>query len=165
MNRIFFIFTILILLSGCEKFDLPRDNPLDNSGNEQPTPPNNNDIEIIYERNSIYWDNNNDGIINIGETIKLRVYLKNIGSNTASNIKAKINTNNDKVQMYYTNFNTYYNYISPNQEVYGKMNNNADFSVQFKVLTSFTGNNIKFTIDIFDDNSNHWADDFSVSVE
>jgi len=47
---------------------------------------------IVYSKNQVYSDDNNDGYINKGETIELKVFLKNTGTSTANAVEANFTT-------------------------------------------------------------------------
>jgi hypothetical protein len=83
---IYIIILFLFIISSCEKIipDLPRDNTLDGVNDTVVV----EGVSIKYSSHDIVSDNNNDGIINKGETVYLKVYLVNNGSNTANSVKA-----------------------------------------------------------------------------
>src|SRR6056297_3223441 len=101
MKLKFIIYIVLqIIITGCDDFqwDLERDNPLDNNTNLDEE---DKDANIEYNSIFVYSDDNNDQIINPGESISLKVTLLNSGTSKASGVSATITTSSS----YITNLN------------------------------------------------------------
>ena len=113
MKNTYILILLTLTLMGCEKFDLPRDNPLDNNvdtqNNEPPTP-----ASIEYKSYEITSDDNDDDFITKGETIGLKVYLKNTGGTTANLVKATFQTSNQYVSILSTSYDVSYGNITAN---------------------------------------------------
>jgi len=173
MKNYKYIFALLVVycITSCEKKDLnwnlPRDNPLDTGSTNN----NSTKVPILnYSKYSVYNDDNGDGIINKGETIKLKVYVKNNGTSTANGVKGTITTSNSYISNLLPTTNVDYNsYTSGNdipagQERYGYYA--FAYTVQFTVSnTTPIGSNIIFNMNITDDFGNNWADSFTITVQ
>ena len=138
-SLIIYVIFFAITFIGCEKMDLPRDNPNDK---------NQNGIALTFSRYVVNLDDNNDKIINAGETIYLIIYLKNEGQLNANGVKASIFTNSPFISdlspttdVGYTSGGT--NTIVPNEERYG-------FASRSPVIHT-----LKFKVDI---NTTHSVD-------
>ena len=118
---------------------------------------------ITYNSFNIYSDNNSDGIINKGETIRLNVSLKNTGTSTARAVKATFSTSS-----------SYVSNLSPTTQIsYGDISANSVkwyqyesyYVIQFTVSSSTPANtSIPFSISIVDESGNTWSTGFSVTV-
>ncbi len=112
----------------------------------------------IDDDNSGTSSGNNDGIINPGENIELRVGILNSGSQSASSVSATISTEDDFVT------------ISDNTEDFGTIaagntvfcNDDFDISINPNVLG---GHEIHLLLDIEDDNGNQWQDHIIIPIE
>jgi len=115
--------------------------------------------KIAFYEYEIYSDDNNDKIINPGETIRLYVDLKNIGTSTAQGVKAKFSSENEYISDLSTNVFSY-------GSIYAGAATNTYTTMQFKVSTSATNvTEIIINIDIEDDKGNKWTDSFKVIVQ
>jgi hypothetical protein len=94
---------------------------------------------------------NNDGNINPGERIELRIQLKNFGTSMVNGVSATISTSNQNVNILTATQN--YGNIASNSAVYSL----TDFV--FEVLPSAINNeDIRFQISISDNLANSWQD-------
>ena len=142
--------------------DLDRDNPLDlNQGRTE--------ANITFSKYEVYSDNNNDDQINKGESIKLKVYLKNNGSSTANKVRATITTNSSYITSlsnstsigYYYQSN--YDYITAGGEGEPYSSN---YFLGFNVSnTTPSGTVITFNVSITDESNNAWNSSFNITVE
>ncbi|MDR3367183.1 MAG: hypothetical protein LBO71_09510, partial [Prevotellaceae bacterium] len=114
---------------------------------------------IAYNSHSVYSDSNGDKIINNGEAVTLRVYLKNIGTSTANGVKATFSTASTYVSGFTPAAPISYSSISAgSSSIYGE--------IQFSVSSSTpAGTQIPISISITDGSGNTWAETFSVTVE
>jgi len=128
---------------------------------------------IKFSRIEVVSDDNNNGIVNKGESVKLKVYLQNTGSSTANKVRGTISTTSIYVSnliptspVPYNNSDQYYDYIPVGSERFGYFSGQYPaYTMSFKVSSSITsGSNINFNIDISDESNNSWADSFSVTV-
>ena len=128
---------------------------------------------IKYSRFEVVEDDNNNSIVNKGESVKLRVYLQNIGSSTANKVRGTISTTNSYVSnliptgpIPYNNSDQYYDYIPAGAERFGYFSGQyPSYTTSFKVSGSMTsGSNITFNMDISDESNSSWTDTFNVTV-
>ena len=176
MRKILFILIAGFCLSACTELDnieflnLKRDNPLDNKNNSELK----GGIDLKFDTYSIYKDNNNDEIINKGETVELRVCLKNTGSSDAKAVKATFSTTSSYVsgftptaQVNYGNILAY----GTKWADYAGSSGTSDYylnyyTIKFTVSNTTPANtNIPITISITDENNNTWTSSFDVKVE
>ncbi|NOQ26671.1 MAG: hypothetical protein GQ564_15030 [Bacteroidales bacterium] len=164
--RIVLFIGLIIISYGCDDFqwDLTRDNPLDDNfdkeNNEIPTP-----ARIEYKSYEITSDDNNDNFITKGETIDLKVYLKNTGGATANAVKVTFQTNSPNASIISTSSDISYGNMTANSEVAGQYYY-YDYSLQFKVSDSAPVNtSIIFFMNISDEAGNTWTDNFSIIVQ
>jgi len=174
MKALYFLLLVLFFYS-CEKIDLPRDNPLDNnSGSGKP--------EIVFSKYDIVYDGDNllnaslngNGIINKTESVKLKIYLQNVGSKPANKVKGTITCTNS----YVTNlsptgsisFNSHSltadDYIPINEERYGYSGSfPVEYTISFDIpYGAYTGASPTFTISITDESLNQWSDNFTITI-
>ena len=117
---------------------------------------------IQYSRNTIYNDTNGDGIINKGETIDLKVYLKNTGSSDANSVTATMTTTSPYVSSLSPTTSVSFGTISAGSESYTY----SSYSWSFNVSGSTpTGTVITFNLSITDAQGNSWTQSFSVTVQ
>ena len=167
--KIYFL-AFLILLTSCVKleWDLKRDNPGDTNQNINGEAP-----FIKFSKFEVVADNNGDGVVNKGESIKLKVFLKNTGRTQANVVRATITTTNNYIsslipttQVPYNNSSSYYDYIASGDERYGYFAGAyPDYTLSFNVsdLTP-NGSVIIFNLSISDEAGNTWSDQFTVIV-
>jgi len=154
-----FLSTVLLFM-GCKK--ITRDNPLDNKN-----PDNIYKSFLKFSRVEVTSDNNNDNVINKGESIKLKVYMKNNGNARISSLRGTISCSDNYISdlsyannIPYYNFSTYtYDYADPGAEV---CNNSL---LTFNVADSIpNGSTINFSITLTDNAGNSWTDTFPITV-
>lgn len=119
---------------------------------------------IRFSKYEVISDNNNDGIVNRGEVVKVRVYLKNVGTSRAYQVNARLTTTDP----YTTIDSNYANYadLDAGWEHYGESYWDSDWSYKFTISDSCpSGHIVVFDLDIKDDHSNSWSDSFTVPVQ
>ena len=117
---------------------------------------------IQYSRNTIYNDTNGDGIINKGETIDLKVDLKNTGTSDANSVTATMTTTSPYVSSLSPTTSVSFGTISAGSE----SNNYSSYSWSFIVSSSTpTGTSITFNLAIGDGQSNTWTSSFAIIVQ
>jgi uncharacterized protein (DUF302 family) len=122
--------------------------------------------QIVYDKYSVYSDSNGDEIVNNGETVGLQVWLKNIGTSAAKQVKATFST-----------ANPYASSLTPTTQInYGDMaagsSEMADYNgystrytIQFTISSSMpAGTQIPINISITDESGNTWTESFNVTV-
>ena len=122
---------------------------------------------IVYSRYTVYSDNNGDGIINKGESIALKVYLKNTGSSDANSVTATMTTTSSYVSSLAPTSAISFGTISAGSEsnYYGNYYS-SEYSWSFAVSSSTpTGTQIPFTLNITDGQGNTWTQSFTVTVQ
>ncbi len=160
IKRILFIL-IAFALFGCEKWDLERDNPLDNNVAVS----NNEPADITYKKYEVYSDDNNDGLITKGETVELKVYLKNIGGKTANAVDASFSTTSPYASVLSNSYDVSYGNMASNDEVSGQYYYYG-YSLKFKVSNSTpVDTDISFSINITDEDGHSWQETFSITVQ
>jgi hypothetical protein len=151
---------VILFFDGCKKLD--RDNPLDaNKGTTEQG--------INFSRYDVTEDNNNDQQINKGESIKLKVYLKNNGKSKANKVRGVISCSNSYISAlsptttvsYYSYGISSYDYIDTGQEGYAITGSYLSFNVS---NTAPNGEVITFNITITDEANNTWSDSFTITV-
>jgi hypothetical protein len=167
MNTLYIKIEIIIFLfivTGC--IDLERDNPLDGNNINAVQGPN-----IIFSYLEVNEDDNSDGVINKGETIGLRIYLKNIGNEDAYNVNATISTTSSFITSLYPAYTIdfsddyYYSSIGSGYESnYGGYPDNNTISFNVSENTP-SGTVLTFNLNIEDNSGNHWTDSFDVLVQ
>jgi len=174
MRKVLVLICVSLLFYGCEELEiinLPRDNP--NDIHNPNYVPNQFPI-IIFSRYEVVFDSNGDGIINKNESVKLRIFLKNIGNKDAKKVKATISCQNS----YITNlsptteipFNsrslTADDYIPAQEERYGYSGSYpVDYTIAFDIpYGAYTGASPTFNINIKDDDSNEWTASFTITI-
>jgi uncharacterized membrane protein len=158
--KIYILFAVTIVLVGCDElqWDLPRDNPLDNNTEDTENSP-----EVCFSKYDVYSDGNNDQVINPGESISLRVYLKNTGNSSALDVHATFTTNSDYITNLSENVSVDYNTIDTGEVKYPEF---ASSFLNIGISSSAPpGEVITFNIEITDGNNNTWTDEFTVTVK
>jgi hypothetical protein len=172
MKNIIYLIIIGLNLSAC---DLDRDNPLDEKNNPTKGGGNStpqNDVKIKFDSYCIYSDNNNDGTINNGETVGLKVSLKNTGSSAAKSVKATFSTTSSYVSGFSPTTQINYGDISANgikwADYTGSNNTTGsylEYTIQFTVSNTAPANTqIPIAIIIVDESNNTWTSDFNITV-
>jgi len=122
---------------------------------------------ITFSRYIIYDDTNGDGIINKGESIQLRVYLKNTGNSNANSVTATMTTTNSYISSLSPTSSISFGTISAGYEsnYYGNYYS-SNYSWSFNVSGSTpAGTVITFNLSITDAQGNSWTQSFSVTVQ
>ncbi|MCK5051447.1 MAG: T9SS type A sorting domain-containing protein [Candidatus Cloacimonetes bacterium] len=127
--------------------------------------PNISEIEIV--ENDVFINHsdfqiddsagNNDGYINSNETIAFGIELQNYGTTTANGVSAILSCESDDINI--TNNSADYGSINSGGSAYA--NDDFAFTVDGDV---YGGQEIIFTLEIEDDNSNVWFDNLILNV-
>ena len=124
---------------------------------------------IQYSKYVVTYDNNNDGIINKGETVYLQLYLKNVGSSTAKGVSATMTTTSSYISGLSPTSSNSFGDITPNSQAYASYGydpNYNDYSWMFTVSSSTpVGTSITFNLAITDGQGNSWTQSFTVTVQ
>ena len=165
MKKQIYIFLLIIpFVISCEKIvpDLPRDNPLDSKSTN-----NNNNTgspSLVYTKFIVTSDDNNNGIIEIGEHIKIKVFVKNTGSGIAKGVEANFTFENYNNVFFYGG-TAYYGVITPSAENFGSLNTIDNYSIRFDLdFSILTGSTKKVNMLITDVNGGTWSDSFEFTV-
>lgn len=119
--------------------------------------------DLKFSRFQIYADDNNDGFVNRGETIQLRVWLKNDGSSDANSVTSLLNTTDPYVTI--SDNSGYYGTISKGNESTNYGGSSYSYTNKFKISENIPTNHvIEFLIEIADEHKNKWNDTFTISV-
>jgi hypothetical protein len=168
MKRLFYLSTICCLLAGCNYPELSIDEIKQVAKGDTSTVPVKG---IVFDSFSVYSDNNGDKIINKGETIKLKVSLKNTGASAAISVKAAFSTTSSYVSGFSPTTQINYGDISANKIKWADYRGNSvyeytvDYTIQFTVSNSTPANTpIPINISIVDESGNTWTDSFDVTV-
>ena len=118
--------------------------------------------QITYDSHIVFYDTGGDKIINNGETVQLRITLKNTGSGTVNGAKATFSTTSSFIfYIFPTTPIDYYNVSSETNRYvsYGY------YTIQFTV-SDFTPTNTQIPIDIsiVDESGNTWTSSFNITV-
>ena len=154
-----------LLVSACEDIEflnLKRDNPLDGKNNENMI----EGVALKFDSYNVYSDNNNDGVINKGETVRLNVSLKNNGTSTAKSVKATFSTTSQYVSGFSPTSPISYGDISAGYSVWkGGYSYASGYAVEFTVSNTTPVNmQIPISISMTDANGNKWIDTCKVTV-
>jgi hypothetical protein len=130
--------------------------------------------QIAYNTFSIHSDSNNDGVVNKGETVELKVSLKNTGTSTANAVKATFSTTSTYVSEFTPTTQVSYGYIVASgvrwADYYGSVGDFESsaryYTIKFTVSKTTPDNTqIPINISIVDQGGNIWTDVFDVTVE
>ncbi len=125
--------------------------------------------QIAFSSFSIAYDNNNDGIINKGETVYLLIRLSNNGSSTANSVKATFSTTNSFVSVFSPTTQINFGNISSGSSTYGDSGNAPNYNsytIKFTVSSSIPTNaQISINMAITDESLNTWSSSFNVTVQ
>jgi len=113
---------------------------------------------IIDDDNSGTSSGNNDGFINPGESIELKVELKNFGTQTANSVSAVITSDEDFITI--TDDSEFYGNIDPGTSIYSS--DDFDFTINENTLGD---TQIRIDISIDDNDGNQWTDIIFLVVE
>lgn len=159
--------TFFISCDEIEFLNLKRDNPLDIDIQEG--------IVIGFNSFVVSKDDNNDKVVNRGETIELKVSLKNTGGKDAKAVKATFSTTSPHVngftptsQVDYGDLPVYFTEKwADYQGNKGMYENHAKYyTVKFKVSdTAPVNRTIPIDIKIIDGSGNTWSSSFEVEIE
>ncbi len=125
---------------------------------------------IEFSRYEITSDNNSDQIINKGEDINLKVYLKNTGASQANKVTATISCSNSYISNLTPTTALNYDYpstthLNAGQESASGGSPNSTKTLSFKVSNSTpNGTVLTFNIEIVDESGNTWTDSFTITV-
>jgi hypothetical protein len=170
MKNIVSVIICSLLFIACEEIEflnLKRDNPLDEKNNANMV----DGVALKFDSYSVVSDNNDDYIINKGETVYLFVNLKNNGTSTANEVKAIFSANSSYVSGFFPTTKVDYGNISAgNTQGYsGGQNGYAGgtyYTIKFTVSSSTPANTkIPISISISDGSGNTWTDSFEVTVQ
>ena len=178
MRNLFSILILVIIFTcGCDltnPFSRLRDNPYETD----PYP------EVVFSKYAIYSDTNMNGAVNAGDTVKIKVYLKNVGYADVGTlysvwqyVTSILSTSSSFVQI--TSYGGYptarYEDVSIYDETgldtLGQAYNGADiisenYSYEFKVSsTTSIGQVLDFNLTITDLNDLEWTDSFNITVQ
>lgn len=143
---------------------------------------------IQYLKYSIYYDTNGNKIVNPNETIRIKVYLKNIGNGDAIRVHGVLTEDSSYVTLttyggvteaaYYNSDylfsygkNLYYGIPagieSNTTEAWngGGYGESSDYSYEFTIGSAPIGHKINFTLNITDILRNSWTSSFSITVQ
>lgn len=173
--KIIYTLFLISLFCSCKKLDLSRDNPLDNkSGSGSP--------EIKFSKFLVVYDGNNslnpslngNGIINRTESVKLKVYLKNVGTKQANKVKATITCTNSYITSLSPTGSISFNshsltaddFIPINDERYGYSGSfPVEYTIAFDVpYGAYSGATATFTLNITDETATQWSDNFQITI-
>ncbi|MDR1182421.1 MAG: hypothetical protein LBL13_10640, partial [Bacteroidales bacterium] len=120
---------------------------------------------VLYNSYNVYSDNNNDGIVDKGETVRLNVSLKNTGTSTAKAVNATFSTTSSYVSSLMPTMQVNYGDISANSvKWYSQIE--KYYVIQFTVSSSTpTNTQIPINISIVDESNNTWSSSFNVTVQ
>ncbi|MDR0612731.1 MAG: hypothetical protein LBG45_04515 [Dysgonamonadaceae bacterium] len=177
VKHIFLAIIGSLVFIACDEYEflnLKRDNPLDGKYNAGGGNTSGSAAAPNFNSYSVYSDNNNDKVINKGETIELQILLKITGASTAKGIKATFSTASEYVsgftpisQINYGDISVsgikWANYLGYNSEYAAYVNY---YTVKFSVSNTAPNNTvIPISIDIVDENGNTWTSSFNVYVQ
>jgi hypothetical protein len=159
---------ITLAFFGCKKFE--RNNPNDQKNpNYVPPPGKVPEVPVVViSKLEIVTDNNADKIVNKGESIKLKVFVKNSGGATANNVTGKITCTNTFVTINspasFVEFNSFgtFKYLNPSDEGAPVFNDYLNFTVS--TLTP-DGAVLTFSLSLTDKDNRVWNDTFNIVVK
>ena len=165
----------VLFLTTCQKIEtLKRDNPLDANGDGGGAGGGTiiNGVALKFNSYSVYSDNNGDKNVNPGETIQMKISLKNTGSSAAKGVMATFSTESSHISNFSPTTQIKYGDISSNTVKWADyIGNNSqyetylDYTIKFTVANSTpTGTPITISISIVDESDNIWTDTFDVPV-
>jgi uncharacterized Zn ribbon protein len=128
--------------------------------------------QIVYDSHTVVSDNNNDNIINKGETVYLFVNLKNNGSSTANKVEATFSTTSSYISGFTPTTQIDYGDIPAGNKqsygygAYGYTPYYNDYTVKFTVSNTTPSNTvIPVNISIVDESNSTWSSNFNVTVQ
>lgn len=158
MKHLIIIIISILLLCGCEKIQtLPRKNPLDIrqiSGG----------VKLEFSK-YVYNGSVNASLPKDGMYVYVVIYVRNIGVNTAEEVKATFKYLNNDSEVDYINQIADYGAIPPNSEIAGKVDDGWH-SLKLRVSPSvISGSKKDFSINLSDSNNNNWCDTVSFTIQ
>lgn len=121
---------------------------------------------IVSDSYYIFSDDNDDNIVNKGETIKLNVSLKNIGESTANYVKATFSCNSAAIFNFSREENAAYGSITPNSSSWYRYSKIGSYVIAFTIRKDVATNTvIPITAEVSDENGNTWTSTFDVAVK
>ncbi|GHT51471.1 hypothetical protein AGMMS49982_08990 [Bacteroidia bacterium] len=165
MKKIVSILFVALFCAGCVYPELSMDEireKLGVSGDEEPLEKG---VSIKFSKYTVVSDDNSDSIINKGETVSLRIYLKNNGTTTAKGVKATFSTEDALISGFTPTSAVTYGEI-PSYATGYVYSNSGSHTIKFKVSSSASaGTQIPISISIIDESGNRWTESFNVTVE
>jgi hypothetical protein len=178
MKNIIYVMFCSLLFVGCDKYDfmnLERDNPLDgtnNAGNKQ-------EAYVKFDSSSVVCDDNEDGFINSGETVYLRVNLTWEGIDLRPEVESALfSTNSQYVSKFSPTTSVHYLYAGNNKFISAYLGvpshngifHNEQYTIKFTVSDKVPANTkipIEIVISGYDasGHTKSWTDSFDVTVQ
>ncbi|HNQ69535.1 MAG TPA: hypothetical protein PKN32_14240, partial [Bacteroidales bacterium] len=160
----FIVITGSFVFTACEDYEflnLKRDNPLDGKNNANMQ----DGVALKFDGYYVYSDNNDDGIINKGETVKLNIAIKNNGTRTAESVKVSFSTTSQYVSNFSPTTSVNFGDIERNSTKWYNGYETYYSVLQFTVSNSTPLNTeIPIKIDMSDANGNTWTDTCKITV-
>ena len=120
---------------------------------------------LIYNNYLINSENNGDGYINKGETVKLNVSLKNVGLSKAVAVKTTFTSTSPNISIFNSTENLLYGDINPGTTSWYGYNNSYNNVIEFTVKTTTPDNSIiPISVNMVDESGNTWTSKFEVMV-
>ena len=112
--------------------------------------------DVEYSKNEVFYDDNGDGIPSRGETVGINLFLENIGTSATYGVEANV-TEFDPYINLTDSYGNYPRYFNPDDE--------RSSPVVFDISNACPyGHVVTFNVDITDDFSNTWQDQFTVTI-
>ncbi len=120
---------------------------------------------IVCDKFEVVADNNGDSIVNVGETVFLKIYLANKGKSSAKGVKAEFTTNSTFVTQFAPIMPISYGELLAGKSNYGKCKD-FEYTVRFTVSRTMPVNTqIPISINIVDESANTWNCTLLVTAE
>lgn len=166
--RILILFLIGFICSSCKEvvWNLERNNPID-SNNPKGSP------QIKFSRYVVVFDDNGNGVVNRNESVKLKIFLKNVGTRKANKVRATITCKNPYIISLSPSNELAYNsrslttddFIPVNEERFGFAGAfPVDYTISFSNVGAYAGASPTFNIEITDESGGRWSDSFQVTL-
>jgi hypothetical protein len=160
-----------LFLMACQDIEsLKRDNPLDGKNEDNII----KGVLIKFDSYKVHSDNNGDKVVNPGETVGIKISLKNTGTSTANKVKATFSTTSSYVSGFSPTSQIEYGDISANSVKWADYTGYnsytesyvSSYTIRFTVSnTTPTGTQIPINISMVDESGNTWTDSFNVPVQ
>ncbi len=171
-NTISIVFLLSILSISCSKNDLERDNPLDTKNPNYIKKQGN----LKFSKIEVVQDDNNNGKINAGEFIYLKVWIKNIGDASVRGVRGSIACLNGNMAITSNSYSINFNndvYLGesllPSEEKFGVSCYSLKNEPASFVLQTFgsvpVGSKVTFSLTLSDLDGNSWLDYFSITIQ